>query len=52
MPASQSKAPKVSQIIVAIEDPGMEMGRNRNGFHSQIANTHAGYDSIWVMWIG
>jgi hypothetical protein len=27
----------------------MEMGGNRNGLHSRIPRTQAGYDSIWVI---
>jgi hypothetical protein len=34
---SQGRTPEDSQIIAAIEDPRMKMGRNWNGFHSQIA---------------
>jgi hypothetical protein len=33
---SQGRAPEASQIVVAIEDPIVEMGRDRNGLHSQI----------------
>jgi hypothetical protein len=36
MPASQSRNLEANQIIAAIEDPKMEMGRNRNGFLSGI----------------
>jgi hypothetical protein len=34
---SQDRLPEASQIVATIEDPGMEMGGNRNGFHSWIA---------------
>jgi hypothetical protein len=37
MPASQGRTPEASQIVITIEDPGVEMGRNRNGLHSWIA---------------
>jgi hypothetical protein len=38
MPMSQGRAPEASQIVVAIEDTRMEMGGDRNGFHSWIAS--------------
>jgi hypothetical protein len=34
---SQGRTPEASQIVAAIEDPGVEMGRNQNGLHSWIA---------------
>jgi hypothetical protein len=37
MLASQGGTPEASQIAAAIEDPGVEMGRNQNGLHSWIA---------------
>jgi hypothetical protein len=37
MPVSQSRTLHASWIVAAIEDPGVEMGRNRNGLHSWIA---------------
>jgi hypothetical protein len=36
MPASQGRAPEASHIAAAIENPGMKMGRNQNGFHSWV----------------
>jgi hypothetical protein len=36
MLVSQGRTPEASRII-AIEDPGMEMAGDRNGFHSWIA---------------
>jgi hypothetical protein len=36
MPESQGRTLEASRIIAAIEDPIMEMGRNRKGFHSRI----------------
>jgi hypothetical protein len=49
MPVSQGRIADASWIVAAIEDPGMEMGRNQNGLHSWIAHTQARYDSIWVI---
>jgi transposase InsO family protein len=49
MPESQGRTPEASQITAAIEDPRMEKGRNQNRFHSQIARTQVGCDSIWVI---
>jgi hypothetical protein len=34
---SQGRTPQASRIVLAVEDPGMEMRRNRNGLHSWIA---------------
>jgi hypothetical protein len=37
MPASQGETLEASRIVATIEDPRMEMGGDRNGFHSWIA---------------
>jgi hypothetical protein len=37
MPMSQGRTPEASQIVAAIEDLRMEMGKNQNGFHSWVA---------------
>jgi hypothetical protein len=47
--SDSSRTPEASQIVATIEDPRMEMGRNRNGFHSWLPRTQAGYDYIWVI---
>jgi hypothetical protein len=39
---SQGRTLEASQIVVAIEDPRMEMGRDRNEFHSWIAPYSSG----------
>jgi hypothetical protein len=36
MTESQGRAPVVSQIVAAIEDLRVEMGRDQNGLHSRI----------------
>jgi hypothetical protein len=45
----ESRTPKTSRIATTSKDPRMETGRDRNGFHSRLPRTQAGYDSIWVI---
>jgi hypothetical protein len=45
----KSGTPEASWIATTFKDPRVEMGRNRNGLHSWVARTQAGYDSIWVI---
>jgi hypothetical protein len=49
MPANQGRTPEASWIVATTEDLRIEMGGDRNGFHSWIARTQAGYDSVWVI---
>jgi hypothetical protein len=49
MPASQGRIPEVNQIVIAIEDPRVEMGKIRMDFIVGLPRTQAGYDSIWVI---
>jgi hypothetical protein len=49
MLVSQNGTQEASWIVATIEDPGMEMGRNRNGLHSCIARAQVWYNSIWVI---
>jgi hypothetical protein len=49
MHVSQGRTPEASRIVAVIEDPGVEMGRNRNGLHSWIAPYSSRYDSTWVI---
>jgi hypothetical protein len=49
MPMSQGRTPEASQIVAAIEDLGMEMGKIRMDFIVGLPHTQAGYDSIWVI---
>jgi hypothetical protein len=37
MQVSQGRTPEASRIVAAFEDPRVEIGRNRNLFHTQIA---------------
>jgi hypothetical protein len=34
MPASQGGTPEASRVVIVIEGPRLEMGRNHNGLHS------------------
>jgi hypothetical protein len=45
----ESGTPETSRIATTSKDPRMEMGRDQNGFHSRVASSQAGYDSIWVI---
>jgi hypothetical protein len=49
MPASQDRTPEAGWIVATVEDPGMEMGGDRNDFIVGLPHTQAGYDSIWVI---
>jgi hypothetical protein len=46
---SEGGTSETSRIATTFKDPRVEMGRDRNGLHSWVARTQAGYDSIWVI---